>query len=250
MLPPLLLLHGVTNSASIWDDVAPLLRDDFDLIVPTAAGHHGGAPVVGAASISGLIDETERLLDARGLDTVHVAGSSMGGWMAIELARRGRARSVCALSPAGFWTAGTADETHATSTIRRGRTLARASRPLAPLVMRSGRARRLALRDAAEHAERLSPAQAVAIIDDLVHCTVAPDLLGTTEHIETLDPVPCPVTIAWSAHDRIFPPHVNGATARRVIPGATYLELPGVGHVPMIDDPELCASTIRRATQA
>lgn len=249
MAEPLLLLHGVTNSASIWDDVVPLLRPDFDLVVPTAAGHHGGPPIDGRATIRGLVDQTERVLDDLDLATVHVAGNSMGGWMAIELARRGRARSVCALSPAGFWTPGTHDETRATSTIRRGRTLARLSRPLAPLAMRSAQVRRLALRDAAEHGERLTPQQAVTFLDDLVQCTAATDLLGTTESVTALDPLPCPVTIAWSSCDRIFPPEVNGATARTLLPGATYRELPGLGHVPMIDDPLACADTIRRAAR-
>ncbi|WP_082972078.1 alpha/beta fold hydrolase [Mycobacterium sp. 1245852.3] len=67
-------------------------------MAPTAAGHRGGPPLAGETSIGALTDETERLLDCRGLARVHVAGNSLGGWMAIELARRGRAISVCALS--------------------------------------------------------------------------------------------------------------------------------------------------------
>ena len=44
------------------------------------------------------------LLDELRLDDVHVAGNSLGGGIALELGRRGRARSVTALSPIGFWT--------------------------------------------------------------------------------------------------------------------------------------------------
>ena len=112
--PPLVLLHGVTNSARIWDDVAPLLADEFDIIAPTAAGHRGGASATRGVTISRLVDDVERLLDAQGLHQAHLAGNSMGGWVAIELARRGRALSVCALSPAGCWTPGAQDEAHAT----------------------------------------------------------------------------------------------------------------------------------------
>lgn len=248
--PQLLLLHGVTNSARVWDDVVPLLGADFSLIVPTAAGHRGGPAAVGRATISGLVDDVEALLDERGLASVHIAGNSMGGWMAIELARRGRALSVCALSPAGCWTPGEADETHATSTIRRGRLMARMAGPLAPLVLRSSVLRRRFLRDAAERGDRLTPRQAADMVRDLAGCVVAPDLLGTTERVLPMDPLPCPVTVAWSSEDRIFPPEVNAVSARQLLPGARHLCLDGVGHVPMIDDPDLCARVIREVVRS
>jgi len=248
--PPLLLLHGVTNSAAIWAQVVSGLRAEFDLVVPTLRGHRGGQAQVGRATIAALVDDVEALLDDAGLERTHIAGNSMGGWIAIELARRQRALSVCALSPAGCWTPGAADETHATTTIRRSRALARALGPALPLAMRSARLRRAAFRDGAEHGDRLSATQAVEIARDLAGCAAAPDLLGTTERLEALDPAPCPITVAWSSRDRIFPPGVNAVTARRLLPSADHIELNDVGHVPMIDDPELCVRTIRAVARS
>lgn len=245
---PLLLLHGVTMSARVWADVIPLLTDHYEVIAPTALGHRGGPQLTGRATIEALTDETERLLDARGLDRVHVAGNSLGGWMAIELARRGRAVTVCALSPAGFWTPGTADETHATNIIRRNRHLVQVFRPVAPALLRFAYVRRLAMRDVAEHGERLTPAQAFVAVLDVASCPAAEDMLGTSEQVAPLHPLPCPVTLAWAANDRIFPPGVNGVTARKRLPQANYLLLPEVGHVPMIDNPRLCAHTILATT--
>jgi pimeloyl-ACP methyl ester carboxylesterase len=244
MKPVLLLLHGVTMSAAAWSDVAPLLSDHFELLVPTAAGHRGGPRFTGQASIRALTDATEALLDHHGHRRVHIAGNSMGGWMAIELARRGRARSVCAFSPAVFWTPGSPDETRATRTIRRLGRLSRATRPLAPVVFRSAAVRRIGMRDIATHAGRLTPGQAVESLRDLIGCDVADDLLGTSESVAPLDPLPCPITLAWAEHDRIFPVRVNGATAQKRLPQADFVILPGVGHCPMIDDPALCARTI------
>lgn len=241
--PPLLLLHGVTMSAAAWDDVVPLLTDRFDLIVPTAAGHRGGPRLQGRPTIGALVDATEALLDERGLAAVHVAGNSMGGWIAVELARRGRARSVCAFSPAGFWTAGARDETHATDMIRRSRKTVAATRFVAPAALAVPLVRRLAMRDVAERADRISRRQAVESTRDLLGCDAAEALLGTTEQVAPLTS-PCPITIAWAERDRIFPPEVNGATARERIPNAHFVMLRGVGHVPMIDDPALCAQTI------
>ena len=241
--PPLLLLHGITMSAAAWCDVAPLLADRFDLIVPTAAGHRGGPQISGHATIRTLTDATEKLLDDRGLATVHVAGNSMGGWMAIELARRGRARSVCALSPAGLWTAGNTHD-RSRDRLRRTKKLAGATRYLTPFLLRSAPVRRLTMRDIAVHGERLSVDQAVHAFSDLVGCDAADDLLDTSESLQPLDALPCPITVAWSAQDRIFPPAVFGATARQRLPQARFIMLPDVGHVPMIDDPAVCAQTI------
>jgi pimeloyl-ACP methyl ester carboxylesterase len=244
MKPVLLLLHGVTMSAAAWSDVAPLLSEHFELLVPTAAGHRGGPRFTGQASIRALTDATEALLDHHGHQSVHIAGNSMGGWMAIELARRGRARSVCAFSPAGFWTPGGPDETRATRTIRRLGHLSRAIQPLAPVAFRSAAVRRIGMRDIATHAERLTAGQAVDSLRDLIACDVADDLLGTSESVAPLDPLPCPITLAWAEHDRIFPLRVNGVTAQKRLPHADFVILPGVGHCPMIDDPALCARTI------
>ena len=108
-------------SAGVWTDVIPLLTDHHEVMAPTAIGHRGGPPLAGKATIAALTDEAERALDARGIDRVHVAGNSMGGWTAIELARRGRALTVCAFSPAGAWTVGASDELRASHMVRRTR---------------------------------------------------------------------------------------------------------------------------------
>lgn len=247
---PLLLLHGLMMSAGVWADVFPLLADRHDVMAPTATGHRGGPKLTGKATVAALTDEMERLLDARGLDRIHIAGNSMGGWMAIELARRGRALTVCAFSPAGFWTHGKSDETRASDKLRRTRRRVHLVRPVAPALLRFACLRRLATQDAADHGERLTPAHALDALLDIARCTAANDMLRPSESVEPLDPLPCPMTLAWSGNDRILPPHVYGATARERLPGAQYLLLPGVGHVPMIDNPRLCADTILATTRA
>jgi pimeloyl-ACP methyl ester carboxylesterase len=56
-----------------------------------------------------------------------------------------------------------------------------------------------------------------------------------------LDLPPCPITLAWCAQDRIFPVDVYGARARELVPGARFIVLDDVGHVPMFDDPKVVA---------
>jgi pimeloyl-ACP methyl ester carboxylesterase len=100
---PLVLLHPVTSSGRIWQDVVPLLSEYHEVHAPTLLGHRGGPAIQRRpVRVSDMVDAAERYLDEHGLARPHLAGNSLGGWVAIELARRGRAASVCAFSPAGF----------------------------------------------------------------------------------------------------------------------------------------------------
>lgn len=247
--PPLVLLHGVTMSERVWDDVTPLLAARHEVITPTAVGHRGGpAALRRPARVEHLVDDIEGRLDALGLRRAHIAGNSLGGWMAIELARRGRAETVCALSPAGFWDSGARSQSVATRRIAREAATGRLLGFLAPLGLRSAMIRRVALRNIAVHGDRITPAQAMTVLRDLLGCTVTADLLGTDEYIASLDPLPCPITVAWSEKDRVLPAQIHAAVARARLPEAVFSLLPGVGHVPMIDDPELVARTIFATT--
>ncbi|HVZ33987.1 MAG TPA: alpha/beta fold hydrolase [Polyangiaceae bacterium] len=238
---PLLLLHGVTGSAAMWKRVVPQLSEHHDVIAINALGHRGGVnAALRPVRIAHVVDDAERCLDELGFDQVHLAGNSLGGWVALELARRGRARSVCALSPAGIWEH---SDPYASDKLRRIVQRARATRPLMPLLARLPWVRREALRDNARHGERVTVREMLELIDDLLGCTVSDDILATTEQLGPLQAA-CPITIAWARYDRIFPVDVYGPRARALVPSAHYLVLEGVGHVPMLDDPELVANTI------
>jgi len=106
------------------------------------------------------------------------------------------------------------------------------------------------MRDNAVHGDRLSASEFIDMADDLLGCTARDDLLGTTEQLAPIEPLPCPIVLAWAGSDRIFPPTVNGARARALVPHAEWRVLPGVGHVAMTDDPVLVARTIRQVTQS
>lgn len=252
---PLVLLHGILMSGNGWQDVVPLLSDQHRVHTFTTAGHRGGSPAPPRpATVSDLVDDAERYLDAHGLERPHVVGLSLGGWMAIELARRGRAATVCAFAPAGFWSSGDSAQAHVLKQIHKFVAIGRVARPLRPMVavaMKSATVRRLGLRDAACHADRITTAQSVSAIDDIIGCTVdVDDFLGSGEQIAPLDPLPCPVTIAWSGNDAIVPVPLCDPIARRRVPQALFTTLPGVGHVPMVDDPALVARTILTVTGA
>jgi len=249
----LVLLHGILMSGNAWQDVVPLLSNHHQTYTPTAVGHRGGPPLTRRpATASDLVDAAERYLDEHGLERPHLAGHSLGGWMAIELARRGRAATVCALAPAGFWSAGDSAQSQANKEVRKFVTMGRLARPVRPvaaLAMKSATVRRLGLRNGACHADRITAAQSVEVLDDIAGCTVnVDDLLGSDEQIAPLNPLPCPVTIAWSENDAIVSVAACDKIAHDRVPQASFTILPGVGHVPMVDDPNLVASTILGVT--
>ena len=101
--PPLLLLHGLAMSWRAWRPLLASLRTDHQVIAPTLPGHRGGPAAPADVNVAWLADYLETMLDEDGHDRVHVVGNSLGGWLALELARRGRACSVTAVSPAGAW---------------------------------------------------------------------------------------------------------------------------------------------------
>ncbi|MBI5338283.1 MAG: alpha/beta hydrolase [Mycolicibacterium rufum] len=246
---PLVLLHGLAMSGNAWREVVPLVSAHHDTFVPTAAGHRGGPSVTRRpASMTEIIDAAERYLDDCGLDRPHLAGNSMGGFVAIELARRGRAATVCAFSPAGFWTSGDGFQQLAFGRLQRGIALGRFTRPLLPLIYRSPTLRRLILRDIACHADRIPVARALEFIDDGIGCEVLGELCAAVWRIETLDPAPCPITVAWGEEETLLPAGVLEKI--EPIPQASLKVLPDVGHVPMVDDPGLVARTILTTTGA
>jgi pimeloyl-ACP methyl ester carboxylesterase len=253
---PLVLLHPVLLSGIVWQDVAPLLSSYHQVFTPTLLGHSGGPQVQRRpATIWDVIDAAEAYLDENGLQRPHLAGNSLGGFVAIELARRGRASTVCALSPAGFWSAEPGLPTRAAAgrKVHKIAAMSRLAVPVGPLIFKSAVVRRISLRflNSARHGDRVPADKLVELTRIIVACSVGREVLSTDEEqVAPLDPLPCPITIAWSEKDSLLPLATYGAVARQRLPAATFEILPDVDHVPMLDDPQLVARTILAVTGA
>jgi pimeloyl-ACP methyl ester carboxylesterase len=127
--------------------------------------------------------------------------------------------------------------------------ITRATRSLIPLLAYSSLFRRVAMRDNANYGDRVARDEMLRLVDDMLGCAVTSDLLATDEAFGELR-VDCPVTLAWSEHDRIFPIARHAERAQALVPDARFIVLPDVGHVPMLDNPELVAETILEACAA
>jgi pimeloyl-ACP methyl ester carboxylesterase len=172
----------------------------------------------------------------------------MGGWMALELAKRGRAQTVCTFSPAGFWEQDWPDRERSFKLLLAARRDARRGRRIGPFLGRSARFRRWAMRDACVHGDRITREQFIFASEDVIGCEIAEELIKPGSDLAAFE-APCPVTIAWAAEDRIFPLSIYEERGRTLVGGADFLVLDDVGHVPMYDDPQLIADTILAVTQ-
>ena len=234
-----------------WRPVLGELVARYEVIAPTLAGHDGGPafPLSSPLTTVAAADSLEGHLDELGVGTAHVVGNSMGGALALELAKRGRARSVVALAPAGGWTDGDGEASRLGRFFARQLRVARAAAPRFTTVMRWPDIRRVALREIMRHGELVSPADAVDLARASLRCTVAQRAIEALRAdrglaLGDLDRIDCPVLLASPQFDRVLPIDRHAPRLRREIPGVEWRTLTGCGHVPMWDDSRLLVQTI------
>lgn len=249
---PLVLLHGFTGAWHHWRPLLDGLSVRYEVIAPALAGHDGGKPLPEgtALNFASSTDLLEAHLDELGLDTVHVVGNSMGGALALELAKRGRARSVVALAPAGGWTPGDGEALRLARFFARQLRLTRASASRMEAIVRRPRLRRLAFRDVMRRGDLVEPSEALGLTKSSLRCTVSDMVIEALRSdredlsLVDLERIACPVMLATPQFDRVLPGERHAPRYRREIPGVEAISLAGCGHVPMWDDTALVSRTI------
>jgi pimeloyl-ACP methyl ester carboxylesterase len=248
---PLLLLHGLGMSRLAWQPVLDALNAaGFQTFAVDVPGFGASPPLGRTPTIGALAGAVGGLLDELGLERAHMAGNSMGGAIALELAGGGRASSVTAISPVGLWSA-------------RERAFCQASlRATSRLLSR--RHRQVSALASSRLGRTLLASQVVArpwqIPTEQMHSTIDA-FLGAGAFLATLDAFAgytvrdsqslarTPITIAWGTRDRLLLPR-QANRGRRLLAHAHHVWLRGLGHVPMWDDHALVAATIINAARA
>jgi pimeloyl-ACP methyl ester carboxylesterase len=178
-------------------------------------------------------------MDAAGFEIAHLAGNSLGGYVALLLAARGRARTVVALAPAGGWAPG--DESYK-ETLRLQAEMVDQLRRLAPhaeAILASPEGRRRATRHPVENFAHIPVELLAHQLRGAAGCAAAHALIDhALQHGWRLDAerVACPVRIVWGTRDRLLP-WPSAAARYRIdwLPRADWVELDGVGHCPQLD---------------
>lgn len=252
---PLVLVHGIGSHRKVWRLVTDHLAAQHDVIAVDLPGFGDTPPLPGThVTPADLADAVERFLDGQALDSVHLCGNSLGGWISFELAARGRARTVTALGPAGLFhprppgRRPLSTATYTAVTLRVSKTLARRTRTIQPTLLRSRLVRKAALSQQCLRGGDLPVeivAEAVAAYGDctgfsaVMHgCALGPFVRG--------EEISVPVTVAFGEHDRVIPRRTR---LRDMLPAHTrWVDLPGCGHVPHWDDPAIVVETVLKTT--
>ncbi|MFJ2607246.1 alpha/beta fold hydrolase [Streptomyces sp. NPDC091279] len=242
---PLLLLHGIGHHRQAWDPVVDILATERDVITVDLPGF-GASPALPDGLAHDLATSTAvfgAFCEALELDRPHVVGNSLGGLIALELGREKLVRTVTALSPAGFWS--DAERRYAFGVLLTMRRIARGMPlPLVQRLSRSASGRALLTSTIYARPGRRSPEAVVAETLALVRATGFDETLRAGAAVRFTDDLPgLPVTVAWGTRDKILVRR-QGVRAKRIIPRARLIRLPGCGHVPMNDDPALVARVV------
>ncbi len=238
--PPLVLIHGIGSELCVWEPVLEPLGVEHDVIAVDLPGF-GRSPALDADVVptpAALAAAVGDLVAELGLEPAHVAGNSLGGWVALEMAKAGRALSVTCLSPAGLWGR---PVTRASGPTRSpARRVAKALSPLLPVLMASSRLRRLALMNFVAYPERVPPRAARRMVSSYGRATAyeATSFAMRSSFLTGAERIAVPVTVAWGERDRLVRP------GRLAAPLTRTLVLPDCGHVPMWDAPELVARVL------
>ncbi len=245
---PLLLLHGMGSSRRDFAAVLPLLTGRFDVINADLPGVGGSPTLEVRPTVAAITDAVERTLDVEGVDRVHVLGNSLGGRVALELARRGRARSVMAIGPSGL-------------NVPPERILQGSGMALARVVMRIGAPLVEPLsRSALGRAALLAPLKVRpwdTSVDEAIGAREG--FADSRDYWRTLlwgllldvplglDHIDCPVTLAQGVADWI----ASGQTIRYLplVPGSRFAPLLWAGHAPQSDRPRTIVRLVEEAAR-
>lgn len=246
---PLLLVHGLGSTRRAWSLITLALAEAREVIAIDLPGHGDSPAEADSGSFAGLARSLDAWLAAEGLAGIDMVGSSMGGRLVLEMARRGRAGAVVALDPGGFWEGWERHYTNATLTASVA--LLRTLRPTLPTLARSAAARTALL---AQLAARPWALNGDLIAGELVSLAETPtvdalisDLAFGPAQEGPAAPGSGPVTIGWGRHDRLTLPS-QAARASAAFPGARLHWFDHSGHFPMLEEPDAVIALIRAAT--
>ena len=236
-----MLIHPLGAELVVWEPVLERVARERDVIALDLPGFGASAPLQNGAlpTPQVLAGSVAAFLDELGLGRVHVAGNSLGGWVALELAKSGRALSVAGLCTAGFWKRPLGPRPGADM-----RRVGRALMPVMPTLLRSERGRRLVLRGSIAKPDLVPPAAAERLVRAYV---TSPGFERANEAMRSavfsgFEQIRAPVTLAWGEHDRLV------ARPRTTVPGWRMVTLHGCGHIPTWDNPSQVARVLLLAS--
>jgi pimeloyl-ACP methyl ester carboxylesterase len=243
---PLLLIHGIGGEWHTWEPLLDRLAAERAVVAVDVPGFGGSAPLP-AGRTPNVRALAESVADFVRTDVasepVDVAGHSMGGWIALELARIGVARRVVPVAPAGFWNRWEAE--YGRAVLKLTAWLSRNHSPLLERGFARPRARAALAAGQFGRPGRVTAPALKRMNDALVASTGYDATLAAmnSDRFAGGDEIRVPVTLVWGTRDRLLLPG-QAKRAAREIPGAELVWVEGGGHFAHWDDPDLVARAV------
>lgn len=241
---PLVLLHGIGHRWQAWEPVLDSLAEKHDVIALDLPGF-GKSGRISRYDMPGVIAALNGFFADLGLDRPHVAGNSLGGALALELAASGNVASATALAPAGFWNS--AERSYALAVLLTHRALSYLPKPVITPFLQTSGLRRLSCSMLYGRPELLDPAVPYADLRGLRHSPAFNRVAWASRGYHYRGQPTGRVTVAWGSKDRVLLPR-QADRARARLPEARHVHLLGCGHLPMHDAPDLVAGIILETT--
>jgi pimeloyl-ACP methyl ester carboxylesterase len=241
--PAVILLHGFGASLHTWEGWAARLEDRFRVIRLDLPGFAlTGPDPTGDYSDARAVAVLAAMMDALGIAQADVVGNSMGGRIAwrFALAEPARVRRLVLVSPDGFASPGRPYG---------------APEPVPAVVhllpwMMPRSMVRATLAPAYGDPSRMTEAEVDRAHDLLRAPGVRPAILARMAQHVLEDPRPLlprltqPVLLLWGDQDRMIPAS-HARDWQAVLPRAELVVLPGLGHVPQEEAPEVSIVPVR-----
>jgi pimeloyl-ACP methyl ester carboxylesterase len=209
--PPLLLLHGLGGSGTWWDRNLPALSAAFSVTtvdLPGFGSSHPDARLI----LDEVPDQVAGLMAEQGIERAHVMGHSMGGLVAGGLAADHPERvDRLVLVDAGFLSLDPTLRHRVTGLVR---TLPWTAPSILPVLMRD--------------MLRSGPIRMAAATAELLR----------KDWSDKLPYISAPTLVVWGEHDRVCNPRI-GEQIAATVPAARLVVIPGAGHNPMWEKPEV-----------
>lgn len=232
---PMVLLHGFPLDHHLWDDIAPLLEDNFDLILPDLRGFGESTTVDLFYAMEDFASDVAGLLDYLGIPKATIVGHSMGGYIALAFARLYPER-VSGLGLVASQAAADAPER------REGRYKSAAEvadKGIASVVevMTTKFTPDPRLQEAARQSmERQPPAAYIGALKAMAERVDSTPLLSSIQY---------PVVIVHGDADALVPID-RAREVKAAVPHAHLVEISGAGHMPMMEAKEETAQALRQ----
>lgn len=232
---PMVLLHGFPLDHHLWDDVAPLLSETFELIIPDLRGFGESSTVDSFYTMEDFAADIEALLDQLQIQKAAIVGHSMGGYVALAFAhlypervtglglvssqvladapdrKEGRYKSAAEVADKGIGSVVAAMTPKFTSDSR--------------------------LQEFAKQSmEKQQPAAYIGALKAMAERVDSTSLLSSFNF---------PVVIVHGEADSLIPID-RAREVKAAIPRAHLVEVSGAGHMPMMESPEQTADALKQ----